>query len=66
MIYTVRATVDNVTTVIQPGDRFVDDPAFGTVRSVRLTRDGFGNAKIYNTDDWSDVLGLPQTLKITR
>lgn len=66
MLHTVRLTVDNVTDELLPGDRFADDPAFGTVRHVRVTHDGYGNAMIYNTDGWSDVFGLPQTVTIIR
>lgn len=66
MLHTLRLTVDNITTALLAGDRFADDPAFGTVRSVRVTRDGYGNAMVYNTDGWSDVLGLPQTVTIIR
>lgn len=64
-LITVRLTADNIDTAFRPGDTFTDDPGFGVVRSARLTRDGYDNAKIY-TDRDSDILGLPSTVRITR
>lgn len=67
MLHTVRLTVDNISDELLPGDRFADDPAFGTIRSARAGRgSNTGNGRIFNTDGWSDVIGLPQTVTIIR
>lgn len=59
---TVRLTEDNVETTLKPGDRFADDPEFGTVQHVH--RISFG-AKVFTNVD-SDTLGLPQTVRLIR
>jgi hypothetical protein len=62
---TVHLTEDNVTSELRPGDVFADDPEWGAVRSVRLTRDGYSDAMVYTTTG-RDVLGLPQTVRLIR
>ena len=62
----VHLTADNITAALLPGDVFPDDPEFGAVRSVRLTRDGQNNAMVYMNTGAKDVLGLPSTVRVTR
>jgi len=62
---TVRLTADNIDAELLPGDRFADDPSFGTVVSHRPARDGSGGQRVYTDRTW-DILGLPQTVTILR
>lgn len=66
-VHTVRLTADNIDTELLPGDVFTDDPEFGIVKSHRPMRDGSGDAMVYTTASFErDVMGLPQTVRITR
>ena len=65
-VATLRLTAENVIEKLLPGDSFADDASLAPVKSVRLTRDGFDNAMVYFLDGSSDILGLPQTVKVTR
>lgn len=62
---TLRLTADNVTRELHCGDMFVGEEEFGPVVHVRLTRDGFDNARV-TTDRDTDILGLPQTVTVYR
>lgn len=66
MELTLRLTVDNVATALHYGDRFTDDDTCPPVKSARPTHDGYENAMITFADGTRDVLGLPQTVRITR
>lgn len=59
---TVRLTPDNVAQELRTGDVFADDPEFGIVTNVYPITAG---AKVWTTVG-TDVLGLPQTVKIER
>lgn len=61
-IIEVRLTQDNVTQELRTGDVFADDPEFGIVTNVYAITAG---AKVWTTTG-TDVLGLPQTVKIER
>lgn len=62
---TVRLTAENVEKELKPGDRFVDDPDFGTVTNVWLVHGGTA-AKVFTDRGKPDILGLPQTVKLER
>lgn len=65
-IIELRLTDDNVTTQLRPGDVFTDDDELAPVKSVRLSHDGQRDARITFMDGVTDILGLPQTVRITR
>ena len=62
---TLRLTTDNLADTLLPGDVFTDDPEFGKVVSARADRTGRPVGYV-TTDRERDVIGLPQTVKITR
>ena len=68
--HTVRLTADNIDTELLPGDRFADDPDFGTVKSHRpaIMAPGEPAAQmVYTTASFKkDIFGLPQTVRIIR
>lgn len=63
--FSVRLTVDNIADALLPGDVFTDDPEFGKVVSARADRTGRSQGYV-TTDRERDVIGLPQTVNITR
>lgn len=66
---TFRLTEDNLDD-LHEGDVFVEDRSWGSVKSVRLTRDGHRNAMVYVTtpagETDRDILGLPSTVTVER
>lgn len=64
-VLTLRLTTDNIAELLLPGDVFTDDPEFGKVVSARADRTGRSQGFV-TTDRERDVLGLPQTVRITR
>ena len=65
----IRLTRENLDD-LHEGDVFTEDRAWGAVKSVRLTRDGYENAMVYvitpDGRESRDVLGLPSTVEIER
>ena len=61
-IIEVRLTPENVAAELRTGDVFADDPDFGIVTNVYPITAG---AKVWTTSG-TDVLGLPQTVRIER
>jgi hypothetical protein len=62
--HTIRLTVDNLDE-LREGDVIIDGEDLGPVRSVRLTNDGYGNARVYCVNG-DDILGLPSTIEVDR
>lgn len=67
MELTVRLTPTNITTALRAGDVILgDDTLTAPVKTVRLSHDGFENARIVWEDGQRDTLGLPSTVTVDR